>query len=184
MVYPSHYGPGEYGLDDPNAAPGETVYFALAHFRRDLRASKAELIPWLQDFSYGRTYGLADVQAQIDAARRIGARGYLLWNPPASTRRARSPRAARLGREPLAAPAGAVARVADAVVQPVVAVLPELVASRDEPEAAPVRRAAGRRRPGSAPAPPRPAARAPPGPRSGRLWARPRRRGGSRAGAS
>ena len=39
------------------------------------------LIPWLQDFSYGRTYGLADVRAQIDAARLMGAKGYLLWNP-------------------------------------------------------------------------------------------------------
>ena len=81
MVYPSHYNPGEYNLDDPNAAPAETVYFALVHFRRDLRRSKAELIPWLQDFSYGRTYGPAEVRAQIEAARRIGVRGYLLWNP-------------------------------------------------------------------------------------------------------
>ncbi len=80
MVYPSHYGPGEYGLDDPNAAPGETVQFALSHFRRELRSSRAELIPWLQDFSYGRTYGLPDVRAQIAAARKQGARGYLLWN--------------------------------------------------------------------------------------------------------
>ena len=80
MVYPSHYGPGEYGLADPNATPGETVQYSLSHFRRELRASKAELIPWLQDFSYGREYGLADVQAQIAAARQLGARGYLLWN--------------------------------------------------------------------------------------------------------
>ncbi len=80
MVYPSHYGPGEYGLDDPNASPGETVRYSLSHFRRELRSSKATLIPWLQDFSYGRTYGLADVQAQISAARQMGARGYLLWN--------------------------------------------------------------------------------------------------------
>jgi len=81
MVYPSHYGAGEYGLDDPNAAPGDTVAYSLTHFRRELRGSKAMLIPWLQDFSYGRDYGPADVQAQIDAARRLGARGYLLWNP-------------------------------------------------------------------------------------------------------
>jgi len=81
MVYPSHYGPGEYNLDDPNASPGATVQYALGDFRRDLRRSKAQLIPWLQDFSYGRTYAYADVRAQIDAARRIGARGYLLWNP-------------------------------------------------------------------------------------------------------
>ena len=81
MVYPSHYGSGEYGLDDPNAQPGETVEWSLADFRRELRGSKAELIPWLQDFSYGRTYELADVKAQIEAARLMGARGYLLWNP-------------------------------------------------------------------------------------------------------
>ena len=81
MVYPSHYGSGEYNLDDPNASPGQTVQYALGDFRRDLRRSKAQLIPWLQDFSYGRTYAYADVRAQISAARRMGARGYLLWNP-------------------------------------------------------------------------------------------------------
>ena len=81
MVYPSHYGSGEYGLDDPNGAPGETVAYSLTHFRRELRGSKAQLIPWLQDFDYGRTYGLAEVQDQIAATRQLGARGYLLWNP-------------------------------------------------------------------------------------------------------
>jgi hypothetical protein len=81
MVYPSHYGAGEYGLEDPNAAPGETVEWSLSHFRRELEQSEANLIPWLQDFSYGRTYRLADVKAQIEAARLMGARGYLLWNP-------------------------------------------------------------------------------------------------------
>ena len=81
MVYPSHYGSGEYGLEDPNASPGATVEWSLADFRRELKQGKAELIPWLQDFSYGRTYGLADVKAQIEAARLMGARGYLLWNP-------------------------------------------------------------------------------------------------------
>jgi hypothetical protein len=81
MVYPSHYGPGEYGIEDPNGAPGATVEWSLSDFRRELKQGKAELIPWLQDFSYGRTYAYADVKAQIDAARLMGARGYLLWNP-------------------------------------------------------------------------------------------------------
>jgi hypothetical protein len=81
MVYPSHYGSGEYGLDDPNGSPGETVAYSLTHFRRELRGSRAQLIPWLQDFSYGHTYGLAEVRDQIDATRKLGARGYLLWNP-------------------------------------------------------------------------------------------------------
>ena len=81
MVYPSHFGSGEYGLDDPNNAPGATVEWSLSDFRQQMKNGKAELIPWLQDFSYGRTYRLADVRAQIEAARLMGARGYLLWNP-------------------------------------------------------------------------------------------------------
>jgi hypothetical protein len=81
MVYPSHFGSGEYGLEDPNASPGATIEWSLADFRRELKKGNAELIPWLQDFSYGRTYGLSEVKAQIDAARLMGARGYLLWNP-------------------------------------------------------------------------------------------------------
>jgi hypothetical protein len=81
MVYPSHYGPGEYDLADPNAVPGITVARSLRDFRRALRGQKAELVPWLQDFSLGRDYTLEDVQAQILAARDANTRGFLLWNP-------------------------------------------------------------------------------------------------------
>ncbi|HEV3408424.1 MAG TPA: putative glycoside hydrolase [Gaiellaceae bacterium] len=81
MVYPSHYGAGELGLDDPNALPGWTVARALRDFRRKLRGSDTRLIPWLQDFSLGRTYGLEDVEAQVDAARDAATGGFLLWNP-------------------------------------------------------------------------------------------------------
>jgi hypothetical protein len=81
MVYPSHYNSGEFGLPDPNGAPGATVAYSLTHFRRELRGTGAELRPWLQDFSQGRTYGLAEVLEQVEAARKLGARGYLLWNP-------------------------------------------------------------------------------------------------------
>jgi hypothetical protein len=81
MVYPSHYSSGEFGLPDPNADPGATVAYSLTHFRRELRGTGAQLRPWLQDFSHGRTYGLAEVQEQIEAARKLGASGYLLWNP-------------------------------------------------------------------------------------------------------
>jgi hypothetical protein len=80
MVYPSHFGPGEYNMPDPNADPGRTVAFALADFRRDLAGGRAKLIPWLQDFSLGRTYTVDDVRAQILAAREAHARGYMLWN--------------------------------------------------------------------------------------------------------
>jgi hypothetical protein len=81
MVYPSHFGPGQYRLDDPAARPGPTVAFSLKDFRRQVGDRNTALIPWLQDFSLGRTYTLDDVRAQIDAARRQNVRGFLLWNP-------------------------------------------------------------------------------------------------------
>jgi hypothetical protein len=80
MVYPSHFGPGEYNLPDPNAQPGRTVALALRDFDVAMRGSGARLVPWLQDFSLGRTYTLQDVREQIQAARDAGAEGFMLWN--------------------------------------------------------------------------------------------------------
>ncbi|HEX2045237.1 MAG TPA: putative glycoside hydrolase, partial [Gaiellaceae bacterium] len=81
MVYPSHYGPGEFNLQDPNALPGITVARSLKDFRRALRGRETLLVPWLQDFSLGHEYTLEDVRAQVQAARDLGAKGFLLWNP-------------------------------------------------------------------------------------------------------
>ena len=81
MVYPSHYNPGEYGIDQPDDRPGLVVSRSLADFRRALEGRRTRLTPWLQDFSLGRTYTLEDVQQQVTAARLLGARGFLLWNP-------------------------------------------------------------------------------------------------------
>jgi hypothetical protein len=80
MAYPSHYTAGEFGISDPNAKPLETVAYTMRDFRRALRGRKAKLVPWLQDFSLGRTYTLAEVRAQIVAARAAHARGFMLWN--------------------------------------------------------------------------------------------------------
>jgi hypothetical protein len=80
MVYPSHYADGEYNLEDPNANPGATVAYSLRDFNTQVGPTKAKIIPWLQDFTLGRTYTMADVQAQIDSARRAKTGGYLLWN--------------------------------------------------------------------------------------------------------
>ena len=81
MVYPSHYGPGELGIADPNAQPGRTVALSLRDFAADLTGQDTRLVPWLQDFSLGRDYTVDDVQLQILAARDASADGYLLWNP-------------------------------------------------------------------------------------------------------
>jgi hypothetical protein len=76
MAYPVLYGPGELGIAHPSEEPGETVFRTLADFHRQLRGSGARLVPWIQDWGYD----LQHVQAQIDAARLQGAKGYLLWN--------------------------------------------------------------------------------------------------------
>jgi hypothetical protein len=80
MVYPSHYHSGEYNLPDPNAVPGTTVSHSLDDFQAKLSGGRAVIIPWLQDFSLGRTYSLADVAAQIAAARKHHTGGFMLWN--------------------------------------------------------------------------------------------------------
>ena len=82
MVYPSHYNPGEFALPDPSSAPGRTVALSLRDFRNAMLGRKAMLIPWLEDFSLtSDRRPPEEVQAQIDAARRNGAKGFLLWNP-------------------------------------------------------------------------------------------------------
>jgi hypothetical protein len=84
LVYPSHWGPGEYGVADPNGQPFQIVQRSLIDFQRDVTGTPARLVPWLQDFSLGRTYGPYQVRAEIAAARRDGIDEFLLWDPAVS----------------------------------------------------------------------------------------------------
>ena len=76
MAYPYLYGGGELGIVTPSAEPGETVFRTLVDFKRQLKGSKAQLIPWIQDWSYDRE----QVLQQVRATRLQGAKGFLLWN--------------------------------------------------------------------------------------------------------
>ena len=80
MTYPSLFGMGELGLQDPSTAPGATVARALRRFELSLRGRDVLVVPWVQDFSFSVPYGLEEVRAQIDAARLSGSKGYMLWN--------------------------------------------------------------------------------------------------------
>jgi hypothetical protein len=84
MLYPSHWGPGEYDVSDPNGSPYEIVNRSMADFVRQVRGTGARVMPWLQDFSLGRDYGPAEVRAQIKGARDAGADEFLLWDPAVS----------------------------------------------------------------------------------------------------
>ncbi|RJL22133.1 hypothetical protein D5H75_36405 [Bailinhaonella thermotolerans] len=81
MVYPSHWGAGEFGLSNPNNAPFKVVNMSIRDFHKSLRGTNAQVIPWLQDFSLGKTYGVREVRAQIDGAKQAGSPSFLLWSP-------------------------------------------------------------------------------------------------------
>jgi hypothetical protein len=81
LIYPSHWNDGEYDVPDPNAQPYLIVQRSLEDFKRDVAGTGARLVPWLQDFSLGVTYGPAQVRAQIEAADHDGIHEFLLWDP-------------------------------------------------------------------------------------------------------
>jgi len=80
MLYPSHWGKGEYGIADPNRSPGPITTKALDNFQAKMKGTPAALVPWFQDFSLGVSYGETEVRAQIDAAAELGVRDFLLWD--------------------------------------------------------------------------------------------------------
>jgi hypothetical protein len=76
MSYPALYGKGELGIATPVDEPGETVFRTLVDFRAQLRGSRAQLIPWIQDWNYSAK----QLRQQVEATRLQGAKGFLLWN--------------------------------------------------------------------------------------------------------
>ena len=80
MVYPSHWGPGEYGVANPNSQPYDIVYESMIDFREQTEGTGASLVVWLQDFSLGVDYGPAEVRAQIEGAADAGVDAFLLWD--------------------------------------------------------------------------------------------------------
>ena len=81
MVYPSHWGRGEYGVAHPEAQPYDITYASLADFQDVLAGTNTAVVPWLQDFTMRVDYGPDEVRAQIDAAADLGISDWLLWDP-------------------------------------------------------------------------------------------------------
>ena len=81
MVYPSHYGPYNYGFPNPNAYPYEVVKHSLLDGLKKAEGTPVVIRPWLQDFTLGApAYGAAEVRAQIQAAYDVGLEEWMLWN--------------------------------------------------------------------------------------------------------
>jgi len=83
MVYPSHYAPGSFGLNNPDLHPYATVFRSTSDAlkRIEKAESTTQLRPWLQDFSLGNYYGRTQIQAQIKAVQAAGIREWIFWNP-------------------------------------------------------------------------------------------------------
>lgn len=91
MIYPSHYGDGNYGIDHPDLHPYETITAALMDSRKELYFAGqgaehiADVRPWLQDFTATWLtnhipYGPEEVRAQIQAVYDAGYDEWLLWD--------------------------------------------------------------------------------------------------------
>lgn len=90
MIYPSHYGDGNFGLDHPDLHPYETILGALTKSKEDLSLydaadGQAVVRPWLQDFTasylkYYIPYRDAELRAQIQAVYDAGYEEWILWN--------------------------------------------------------------------------------------------------------
>lgn len=92
MVYPSHYGRGNFGLQNPDTAPYHTVSGSIKDCiaRNKNIETPAIIRPWIQYFTASYLanqgllyipYGPKEVQDQIRALSDNGINEYLLWNP-------------------------------------------------------------------------------------------------------
>lgn len=91
MIYPSHYGDGNFGISHPDMEPYRTIRGALKLSKQELESVKEEgkhravVRPWLQDFTasyleHHIPYGAKEVRAQIQAVYDAGYEEWILWS--------------------------------------------------------------------------------------------------------
>ena len=85
MAYPSAYHRGIPGYPDPVVHPYEVVRETVRRMRERVGRASARFRPWIQyfrDYAFDRRpFGVAEVRAQMQAARDAGAAGWMIWNP-------------------------------------------------------------------------------------------------------
>jgi hypothetical protein len=80
LIYPSHWGPGVYGVDEPESQPRAIIQESLVHFNELVKNTGARVVPWLQDFSLRTVYGPKEVCAQVQGARAEGVEEWIMWD--------------------------------------------------------------------------------------------------------
>lgn len=80
MIYPSHWGPGEYGVADPNRQPQQIVKATLNVWLNATANSRARVIPWLEDTSYRAYDRPFHVREQHRGTYAVGITEWLMWD--------------------------------------------------------------------------------------------------------
>ncbi len=90
MIYPSHFGEGNYGVKYPDLEPFKIIRKVLTASNEKLNQipegeHRAIVRPWLQDFTaswirHYKEYGGAEVRQQIGGVYAAGYEEWLLWN--------------------------------------------------------------------------------------------------------
>ncbi|MGN8817043.1 putative glycoside hydrolase [Oribacterium sp. HCP28S3_H8] len=91
MIYPSHYGDGNFGIEHPDTDPYGSISGALNASRKSLTLNQSEGIhqaivrPWLQAFTaswlpYHINYGAKEIRQEIKAVYDQGYEEWILWN--------------------------------------------------------------------------------------------------------
>ncbi len=81
MIYPSHWGVGEYGVADPNRQPYDIVTATLEVWEEATAGKRARVIPWLEDTPYRAWDRPLQIREQIRATADAGIDEWLMWNP-------------------------------------------------------------------------------------------------------
>lgn len=90
MIYPSHWGPGNFGIEKPDLEPYNIIneYMKLENeLLSELGNDAPRSRPWIQDFTASYlgsgnylNYGAHEVTEQIRALHDNGVNEFLLWN--------------------------------------------------------------------------------------------------------
>ena len=84
MIYPSHWGPGEYGVSEPNRQPYDIIRATLEVWDEAIEGTDARVIPWLEDTSYRAWDRPFQIAEQIRATKDHEVNEWLMWNPGSS----------------------------------------------------------------------------------------------------
>ncbi len=81
MVYPSHFGNGFNGYQNPHNAPYKIVHDSIKRFV-EASNGNAEIRPWIQGFPLKVNYfGSWFMEEQVNASFDAGANDFVIWSP-------------------------------------------------------------------------------------------------------